>query len=302
MLLSGWPFAIPFAVLIYALFDLNYRAETSAFWGCVAIIAIGFLKGYGGHRLTLRGIWIALVDTCIGALDVFMIVAAAGFILGVLNIAGLGFLLTSALVDYGQGNMVLLLLAAVMCIILGMGMPTVSVYILLAVLIAPALVNLGVAPISAHMFIFYFGMMSFITPPVAIAAFFAANLAGADPMRTGFTAMRFGWTAYIVPFLFISAPVLLFEKVHAVDLVIAVATAIVGVWLVCVGAIGYFVRPVGPVMRAVFIAAGILLMVPRDVGAWAVWTDIGGLALGVLVVAWEWTQSRRARALGGVVT
>jgi len=221
----------------------------------------------------------------------------------VLNIAGLGFLLTAALVNIGQGNEVLLLLlAAVVCIILGMGMPTVSVYILLAVLIAPALVEVGVNKLSAHMFIFYFGMMSFITPPVAIAAFFAANLAKADPMRTGFAAMRFGWTAYFVPFLFVYAPVLLLQHGVSVDLVIAVTTAVVGVWLVCVGAIGYFMRDVGWPMRFAFAVAGILLMVPRDVAPWALWSDLAGLVLGVGLVGWEWTQSRRARALGEVAT
>ncbi len=298
MLLKGWPFALPFVVLIYALFWLNFNPERAAFWACMAVIVIGLFLGYGGNRLTLRGIWVSLVDTCIGVLDVFMIVAAAGFILGVLNIAGLGFLLTAALVSFGEGNMILLLLlAAVMCIVLGMGMPTVSVYILLAVLIAPALVKVGVPAISAHMFIFYFGMMSFITPPVAIAAFFAANLAGSEPMRTGFAAMRFGWTAYIVPFLFVFSPVLLFEKAEPVNLTIAVATAVAGVWLVCVGAIGYFMRPVDWWMRGAFVVAGVMLMVPRDVGEWALWTDLAGLAFGVVLATYEYLATRRERAL-----
>ncbi|MEQ8695568.1 MAG: TRAP transporter fused permease subunit, partial [Bauldia litoralis] len=261
MLLRGWPFALPFVVLVYALFEMNLRPETAAFWACVSILAVGLFVGYGGNRLSAKGLWRSLIDTCIGVLDVFMIVAAAGFILGVLNIAGLGFLLTAALVNIGQGNVVLLLLmAAVMCIVLGMGMPTVSVYILLAVLIAPALVEVGVNKLSAHMFIFYFGMMSFITPPVAIAAFFAANLAKSEPMRTGFAAMRFGWTAYIVPFLFVFAPVLLLQDGVTLDFVIALASAVVGVWLVCVGAIGHFVRDIGWPMRGAFVAAGIMLM------------------------------------------
>jgi TRAP-type uncharacterized transport system fused permease subunit len=145
-------------------------------------------------------------------------------------------------------------------------------------------------------------MMSFITPPVAIAAFFAANLAKADPMRTGFAAMRFGWTAYFVPFLFVFAPVLLLQQGLSVDLAIAVSTAVVGVWLVCVGAIGYFLRDIGWPMRFAFAIAGILLMVPRDVAVWALWSDLAGLGLGVVLVAWEWMQSRRARAPGEVVT
>ncbi len=298
MLARGWPFAVPFAVMVYALFELNYNPETAAFWASMSIVVIGLFLGYGGHRLTFRGIVSAMIDTCIGVLDVFMIVAAAGFILGVLNIAGLGFLLTAALVNIGQGDVVLLLvMAAVMCIILGMGMPTVSVYILLAVLIAPALVEVGVKAISAHMFIFYFGMMSFITPPVAIAAFFAANLAGSEPMKTGFTAMRFGWTAYFVPFLFVFAPVLLLQDIDVLDLVVALFTAIFGVWLVCVGAMGYFVRHIGIPLRFAFAIAGLMLMVPRDVGAWGLWSDIAGLVLGVVLVTIEILAARRVRLL-----
>src|SRR5690606_3170610 len=129
---------------------------------------------------------------------------AAGIVIGVLSISGAGFQLTLGLVQIGQGNLFLLLaLAAIVCIILGMGLPTVGVYVLLAALVAPSLVEVGVQPIAAHMFVMYFGMMSMITPPICIAAFAAASVAGADAMRTGFTATRFGWTAFIVPFLFV---------------------------------------------------------------------------------------------------
>ena len=178
-----------------------------------------------------------------------------------------------------------------MCIVLGMGMPTVAVYILLAVLVAPSLVEVGVEPMAAHMFIFYFGMMSFITPPVAIAAFFAANLAGAEPMRTGFAAMRFGWTAYIVPFVF--SPVLLLQGGTTLDLLFALATTITGIWLICVGITGYFVRPLSWYMRACFVISGILLMVPRDLVPYGIVLDIAGLALGAILVAVETTAVRR---------
>ena len=101
------------------------------------------------------------------------------------------------------------MLSAVVCIVLGMGLPTVGVYVLLATLVAPSLVEVGVKPIAAHLYVMYFGMMSMITPPIAIAAFAAASLASADAMRTGFAATRFGWTAFIVPVLFVYSPSLL---------------------------------------------------------------------------------------------
>jgi len=293
---KGWPFAIPFAVLIYGLFKLNLQPETAALYGSVAVIAVGLIFGYGNTRMKFRDILMSLIATGVGVLDVMMIVAAAGFIMGVLNLSGMGFVLTAVLVDLGEGNLiVLLLMAGVICIVLGMGMPTVGVYILLAVLIAPSLIEVGVDPMAAHMFIFYFGMMSMITPPVAIAAFFAANLADAPPMRTGFSAMRFGWTAYIVPFLFVFSPSLLFRG-DLTEMVTALATAIGGVWLVSAGVTGFFTRDLTIVGRLAFALAGLLLMMPRNAADWGLWTDIAGAITGIALVAWEISRSRRARA------
>ena len=118
--------------------------------------------------------------------------------------------------------------AAAISILLGMGMPTISVYVLLAALVAPSIKHFGVDPMAAHLFVLYFGMMSMITPPVAIAAFAAASVAGADAMRTGFAAVRFGWSAYVVPFLFIAAPELLMIG-DAWHIALAVVTALAGV-------------------------------------------------------------------------
>jgi TRAP-type uncharacterized transport system fused permease subunit len=223
-----------------------------------------------------------------------MIAAAAGFIAGILQATGLGFALTLLLVKLGAGNIiVLLILAALLCILLGMGMPTLGVYVLLAVLVAPSLVEIGFPPLAAHMFILYLGMMSMITPPVAIGAFFAASLAGAEPMRTGFTAMRFGWTAYIVPFLFLFSPSLLLQGEALTTTMIAVATAIGGVWIVSAGMIGYFLRPLAPAPRIGLVVAGAALLIPDEIGTWAAWTDLGGLLLACVVLGVEYLGSRR---------
>ena len=174
-----------------------------------------------------------------------------------LAITGLSFNLTYALISIGGGNLVLLLvLCAGVSIVLGMGMPTLGVYVLLATLIAPAMVELGVDKLAAHLYVLYFGMMSMITPPVAIAAFAAAAIAGAEPMRTGFTAVRFGWTAFIIPFLFVASPNLLL-KGEPLDIVMAVLTAIFGVWQVSVGMAGYILGRIGWLVRALFIMSGI---------------------------------------------
>jgi TRAP transporter 4TM/12TM fusion protein len=291
---DGWPFFLPIVVLVYALFELNVEAETAALYACGSVIAITWVFGYKGKRMPVRDLFDSLVTTGIGILDVMMIVAAAGFILGVLNISGIGFLLTVSLVALGQNSLpALLVIAAVLCIFLGMGMPTIGIYILVAVVFAPSLVKLGVDPMAAHLFVFYFGMMSLVTPPVAIAAFFAANIGGADPMRTGWSATRLGWTAYIVPFLFVYSPSLLL-KGSPIDVTIAVATAIGGVWLVSVALTGYFMRPLAT-MRFGFGAAGLLLMIPGGIAWWGPWTDVVGLVAGVALVAYEITAARAAR-------
>jgi TRAP transporter 4TM/12TM fusion protein len=280
----GWAFLLPFVVLIHALFNLNAEAEWAALLACGAVMVVGFWIGYGAQRLTLADVWGCLVRTGTSSADILMIAAAAGIIMGILQLTGLGFALTMLLVKLGAGNVLLLLvMAAFLCILLGMGMPTLGVYVLLAVLIVPALVEVGVSPLAAHMFILYLGMMSFVTPPVAIAAFFAANLAKADPMRTGFYAMRFSWTAYIVPFLFVFSPTLLMQGAPE-SILLAVATAAVGVWFISAGMIGFGLRRMPVWSRVLAVVGGGMLILPHELGAWAWGVNAGGLALSALVL------------------
>ncbi len=298
VLKTGWLFILPFVALIYALFWLNYQAETAALLASLVVLIAGFGFGYKGQRMTIRDVWDALIATGLSVLDILMIVAGAGFIIGILQVTGLGFAFTFLIVEFGGGNLVyLLLISAVMCIILGMGMPTLGVYVLLAVIVAPSLVEVGIDPLAAHMFILYFGMMSLITPPVAVAAFFAASIAEAPAMATGWTSMRFGWTAYVVPFLFVFSPSLLLQG-EPLDLIIDVSTAIAGVWLVSAGMIGYFARRMDLVGRAAFLTVGVLLLIPKDLAEWGALTDWAGLVLGIALVYWDMSAARRARAPG----
>jgi len=179
-------------------------------------------------------------------------------------------------------------------IILGMGLPTLGVYVMLAILVAPALVKVGILPLAAHMFILYFGMMSLITPPVAPAAYVAAAIAGAPSMATGWTAMRFGWVAYIVPFLFVYSPAILL-KGSVTDIVIVTVTSLAGIWLICAAMTGYAVRLIGLPLRAAFFAAGVLLMLPHQVSAAVLWMNIAGAAIGIGLVAYEITVTRRMK-------
>ena len=236
----------------------------------------------------------SLIRTGLSSLDIIMIVAGAGFIIGTLHITGLGFALTVMLVEFGGGSLFLLLvIAALLCIVLGMGMPTAGVYILLAVLIAPSLAKVGIDPLAAHMFILYLGMMSLITPPVAVAAFFAASIAGAPAMKTGWTSVRFGWTAFVVPFLFVFSPSLLLQG-EPLDLAIDVATAVGGVWLLSAAIIGYLAGRIPGAVRLLMVCAGVALLLPRGIDGPIVWINAAGLALALLVMLYELARYRRA--------
>ncbi|MPY70097.1 MAG: TRAP transporter fused permease subunit [Alphaproteobacteria bacterium] len=295
VLLQGWHYPIPFAVLIGALFSLNWSPQLSALVGALVLCVSGMAVGYGGQRLTPRGVLEALRDTGTSSLDILMITAAAGFIIGVLNISGLGFSLSIVLVNVGGENVwILLLLSAAVCIVLGMGMPTVGVYVLLAALVAPSLVKVGVEPMAAHLFVLYFGMMSMITPPVAIAAFAAASLADTDAMKTGWAAMRFGWLAYVIPFVFVLSPRLLM-KGDPLSVAVAFATAVAGVWITSAAVVGYLTRPLGIGMRVLFAIAGIMLFLPADSIPYGVEVEVAGALLAMLLVGREMLAGRRLK-------
>ena len=292
VLRAGWFFPLPFGVLIYALFGANQLPETSALYAVITLFLCVLVFGYDGKRAGLSMIWRALRETGISCIELLLIVAVAGLMIGLLNTSGLGFALTYLLVDIAGGNLaVLLVLAAFICIILGMGMPTLGVYVLVAALVAPSLVEVGVDLMAAHLFVLYFGMMSMITPPVAIAAFAAASLTRADPMKTGFAAVRFGWLAYVIPFMFVLSPSLLMQGTVG-DVLIATATASIGVWLISVGLIGYFVRPLNFLPRIGFFVAGLCTMLPAAAFELAIFANIAGVVLAGGVVAAELTLRR----------
>jgi len=297
VLRAGWHFAIPFAVLIFALFFRNERAETAALYASLALLASSMAFGYKGARPALRDVGACLRKTGLAVLDIIMICCAAGMVMGVLAVSGLGFSLTLSLVQVAASSMFLLLaLSAVVCIVLGMGMPIVGVYVLLAALVAPAMVEVGIVPIAAHLFVMYFGMMSMITPPVAIAAFAAASLAKADPVKTGFAAMRFGWTAYIIPFLFVYSPTLILIGEPG-PITLAVATAIAGVWFVSAATVGYATRGLPSWERLLFGAVGLALLMPAGLFDGAIYLDIAGIAGGTVLFWREITLSRRMRRM-----
>jgi len=295
VLRAGWYFPISFAVMLVGLFYLNYQPDKAVMWAILAVIVPAAVFGFQGVRFGPAQLIDSLRETGHGALDLILITGAAGIVIGVLAISGLGYQLTLGLVRVGQGHLfVLLFLSAIVCIILGMGLPTVGVYVLLAALVAPSLVEIGVKPIAAHLYVMYYGMMSMITPPIAIAAFAAASLAKADAMRTGFAATRFGWTAFIVPVLFVYSPSLLLIG-DRVEVAVAFCTAVFGVGLVSCASVGYFMRPLGTIGRLMFAAAGGAALIPANAFSDGVVLDIIGVVAGIALICYEYVAVRRAR-------
>lgn len=225
-----WHIILAPIILIFLLVVVQFSPILSAFWSIVAVIVLSSFRA--NTRMSMRGLYKALYSGAMGALSVVVVCATAGIIIGCFSLSGLGIKLASVLISLSGGNLILLLLLTMISsLILGMGLPAVACYSVLAVLVAPALVTMGIDPMAAHMFIFYFGIISNITPPVAVAAYAAAGISGADPFKSGFKAFQLGAAGFIVPFMFVFGPELLF-KGTAIDIVLAIISSVLGVIII----------------------------------------------------------------------
>ncbi|MBY6089864.1 TRAP transporter permease [Maritimibacter alkaliphilus] len=287
ILRRGWIPVLAFAVLILLIFEMRMRAEAAAVWTVFTIA----LLGAGAHFARLGGaspakLLEAFVATGRTTCDVLLITAAAGMIIGLLSVTGLGFALSYYLLDFGEGNLFgLLLVTGLVGIVLGLGLPTSGVYLLLASLAAPALVQLGIPDLNAHMFVFYYGMLSMITPPIALAAFAAASISGASQVRTGLEAFRFGWIAYLLPFFFIYKPGLLMQG-SAWDVIYVFVSAIAAMVLVTGAIVGHARQPLSLGMRGVWALAGLAMMAPlHEMAGWGLEYAVSALGLGLVAFA-----------------
>ena len=273
-------FLIPLLVLIYTLMIDNWRAGKADMAAVISTFIVGALQKE--TRPTLQGILTSIEETGRILLDIVGVTTLAGLVIGAFQLSGLTFKFALLLVTMAGGNVLLLLvLTAIVCIILGMSLPTTVVYIMLAVLVGPALVQVGIPPLAAHLFLFYFGMLSLITPPDCIATYVAASIARANFWKAGWTGMRLGIVAYVVPFVFVFHPALLF-KGTVQEIAIAVVSAIIGVVLLGIGAAGYLFRPLGWGKRMLMSLAG-LLLIPPPADAYWIAANVIGLTLGLLL-------------------
>jgi TRAP transporter 4TM/12TM fusion protein len=289
----GWVFLFPLGFLIYTLMFENWEAGKAGMTTVVLTFIVGALQKE--TRPTLKGVLTCIEETGRTLLDIVVITALAGLVIGALQLSGITFKLSLILVTLSGGNVLLLLaLTAFVCILLGMSLPTTVVYITLAVLVGPALTQLGVDPLGAHLFLFYFGMLSLITPPDCLATYTAAAIAHSDFWKTGWTGMRLGIAAYVVPFVFALHPALILKGTVG-EILLAVIASSIGIFLIAVGCAGYLFRPMGWVKRGLFFSAGLLLVLPTWHGPWLI-ADATGLTLGLGVFLWERSRSTLAGA------
>jgi len=296
----GWIFTIPLVILIYALMIEEWDAAKSGMAAVIAVFVVGALQK--DTRPTFQGILNSIHETGRTMLDIIAIVALAGLVIGALQLSAIAFKLSMMLVTISGGHaLLLLILTALGCLFLGLPLPTTVVYIMLAVLAGPALVQVGVLPLAAHLFLFYFGMISLITPPDCLPVYVAAAIAKANFWKTGWTGMRLAIAAYVVPFIFAYQPALILVG-SVSEIIIAVLTASIGIALLAAGCAGYLFRPISWIKRGLLWIAALLLLLPSTSNVLLL-ADILGLALGAAVIAWEWIQRQRIpQSIAGTVT
>lgn len=279
----------PLLFLIYMLFFADVSVTFAAFWTILVTIVVAQLRG--STRMSVRGIVQALEDGARMTIGVALACAAVGLIIGVAALTGFGLKLASGIIAIGGANLFLSLVFTMFAsIVLGIGLPSIPAYIITVTVAAPALVQLGVEALTAHMFVFYFGIFANLTPPVALAAFAAAGLSGANPMSTGFQALRLAIAGFIVPYMFVYSDTLLLNNADRWAQAIPVAlTAVVGVLMLAVAIEGYVFAAVPWVLRGLLVAGSVLLI-------WeGILTDAVGVGIAVVAVLWQWRRGRREK-------
>ncbi len=325
VMLSSWHLMLPLVALVTMLL-LDYTPFLAAFWGIVLSIVCSYIPplmrrvapnaDWGrlhGETMTPRNLIRGFEDGAKYALAIGAACACVGLLLGTLTLSGLGFKFSGAVVDLAaviangvvgldptglatvNGAKVFfgLLFVAIACILMGTGIPTTPTYIILASIAAPALSTLGVPLIATHFFVFYFGVLADVTPPVALAAYAAAGIAGAEPMRTGFTAFRLSMGKALVPFMFVYAPSLLLLQFSWTEFVTAMLSGMLGILALAAAYTGWFRARIGYLGVALLTVGGIALIF----NDWR--AELFGLVVVLLVLAENVIRGRRAEHMAG---
>lgn len=302
----GWYFLVPVPALIYFIAILALPVQHAGLYTAVVTLFIIILDRLKSNKwrvkvqLTQVKESIAWLFDCFASAAQGLLVpligcAAAGIIIGSLYASGLGFRLSMILLGIaGENLLLLLILSACVSYVLGMGMTSVPCYLILAILISPALVDMGIDPIAAHFFMFYFGIMSFITPPVAIAVFVSSGIAGGDPVRTGLAAMKLAITSYIVPFLFVYDSTLLMKG--SLDAIILhYLVYLIGFVAVASALEGYFAKVTTALERLLLFAGGALMLYPN----FTLWQF---KVIGLIILAFVWITNIKAAKIAKITS
>ena len=278
--------AIPLVVLIYVLFS-GYSPHMAAFWGITTILIVGFINP--NHRITVGDLLAGASQGVKYALSVGAVCAAIGVVVGVVNATGLGFrlgfMVTNSAVEMGESLLgffevipfinfsinditlfISLVLIAVTCILMGAGLPTTALYVMLATVAQPALAGLGVPPLASHLFVLYYGVISEITPPVCASAYAAAGIAGSNPFKTGLSAFALGIGKLLVPMVFVYSPAMLIvldDYFTYAEFFQTTLTCGLGVFMLSASVAGYFLVNMNGPSRAMFALGGLLLVSPN---------------------------------------
>ena len=277
-------FLAPLAILVAVMID-GRSAAICANMATGSILLLSFLRR--DTRFTLKRLFDTLYAAAASSLMVVACCAASGIVVGVINYTGIGFKFINVLTGLADGHLfIMLLLLMVTSFILGMGMPTTPAYIVVATLGAPALIRMGLAPLVAHMFCFYYAILSFITPPVCVAAYAGANIAEADPMKTGFTSMKLGVVAFIVPVMFVYEPSLLWQG-SLLSSATATVTAVIGVIGLSGALQNWLLRTCTLPERLLLLIGGLSLFYPGLI------TDLIGFACMGFVITCQHMRNRK---------
>ena len=276
-------------VVLVVLVSTNLRTmQFSAAVAIVIAIVVGAINK--DDRITFTKIIDALEAGGKGTITVAVACAMAGIVAGCITVTGLASKIITAIVSISGGHaMIALVLTMLCCIVLGMGVPTTANYCIMAATCAPILTTIGINPIAAHFFVFYFGIVADITPPVALAAYAGSAIAKADPMRTGFNATNLAIAAFIVPYIFAMNPVMLFIDTTAFEVVQIVISSLVGLFGVASALNGFLYRSVNWLFRILLVAGGLCKMVPGTL------TDVIGLAIIVAVILYQRVSTKRLK-------
>ena len=280
---------LPLGAIIYLLLA-GYTPLFAAFWGINVSVLLSWLKKE--TRLTPVRLMEAFEAGARGALSVACACACVGMVVGMGTLTGLALRIAGAIVTLAGGKLILTLFFT-MCasILLGTGLPTTANFIVTSTMAAPALLQLGVPPIAAYMFVFYFGIAADLTPPVALAAYAGAGIAGDDPMKTGAVAFKLALAGFIVPYVYVYNPILLFVDATPVAMTQAVITALIGVFLLAMCTIGFYRAPMAWWARILALCGALGLLVPGTV------SDAAGLSVLVFLFILQTAKAKKKDTL-----